>query len=137
LSRWLVDASVLLACEDADDVNHQPAVKLLTGSDSVATVDLAYYEVTNVATVAWHDPAAAHRLLELIEAVGADGGLVRASESLLTKATQVATTHGISVFDATYVVAASLAGAELVSCDRRDLVSNGLARLPADALRET
>jgi len=133
LTRWLVDASVLLACEDADDVNHPHAIRLLAGSDPIATVDLAFYEVTNVAIVAWHDPEAARRLLELIEAVAGDGGLVRASDSLLSKAAQVATSEGISVYDAAYVVAASQAGAELVSCDGRDLVAPGLARSPAEA----
>jgi hypothetical protein len=64
-----------------DDINHPDAVRLLGGSDSIATVDLAFYEVTNVAIVAWHDPDAARRLLELIEAVAGDGGLVRASDS--------------------------------------------------------
>jgi predicted nucleic acid-binding protein len=90
--------------------------------------------VTNVATVVWHDPNAARRLLDMIEAIVADGGLLRAGESLLSKAAQIATSHGISVYDATYVVAAEVAGAELISCDQRDLVSIGLARLPADAV---
>ncbi|MGH9114554.1 MAG: hypothetical protein ACRDWW_01870, partial [Acidimicrobiales bacterium] len=74
---WFVDASVLLASEEADDGNHASARQLLTGTDPVATLDLAFYEVTNVA-------------------------------------------------------AARLWGAQLVSCDVRDLVSAGLAPLPRD-----
>ena len=49
MTTWLVDASVLLSREDADDPNHPDARRLLEGSSPVATLDLAYYEVTNVA----------------------------------------------------------------------------------------
>lgn len=53
----MLDASVLLACEDPDDDHHEHAVRLLTGPDPLATLDLAYYEVTNVAVRVWRDRA--------------------------------------------------------------------------------
>jgi predicted nucleic acid-binding protein len=133
---WLLDASVLLACEDADDAHHAAAQQLLTGPDSIATLDLALYEVTNVAVSAWKDHSAARRLCGLIGAVAADGGMIRAEPSLLEAAADLALTHGLSAYDAAYVAAAAAAGARLVSCDVRDLVSRGLAELPGDAVAQ-
>ena len=43
-----LDASVLLAAEDCEDANHRPAAALLRGG-ALATLELAAYEVTNVA----------------------------------------------------------------------------------------
>lgn len=132
MNLWLLDSSVLLASEDPDDENHADARRLLRGSDPLATVDLAFYEVTNVAVRAWRDLSAAHRLRERVTAVADDGGLVRASADLIADAAAVAHEYGISVYDAAYVVAARVSGGELVSCDQRGLVSRGLARLPRD-----
>ena len=39
--------------------------------------------------------------------------------------------HGMSVHDAAYIAAARAMNGRLVSCDERDLVSKGLACLPA------
>jgi predicted nucleic acid-binding protein len=134
LSLWLLDASVLLASEDPDDVNHGDARELLEGEDPLATLDLAFYEVTNVAIRSWRDHLAAHRLCERITAVADDGGLVRVDASLIAHATTIAEEHGISAYDAAYVAAARASNGQLVSCDVRDLVSQGLARLPVDAV---
>jgi predicted nucleic acid-binding protein len=131
---WFLDASVLLACEDIDDANHGAARHLLRGVEPIASLDLVYYEVLNVATRAWQDPLAADRLAARIGAVAEDGGLVRVDGSLVVSSAAVARAHDITVYDAAYVVAAGESGAELVSCDVRDLVSRGLARLPAEAL---
>jgi predicted nucleic acid-binding protein len=133
---WLLDASVLLACEDADDTHHAAARQLLTGPDSLATLDLALYEVTNVAVSAWKDHTAARRLCGLIGALAGDAGMIRAEPSLLEAAADLALTHGLSAYDAAYVAAAAAAGARLVSCDVRDLVSRGLAELPSDAVAQ-
>jgi predicted nucleic acid-binding protein len=134
---WFLDASVLLACEDSDDANHADARRLLQGAVPLATLDLSFYEVTNVAIAAWKDPAAAARLRALIAAVADDGGLVRADPSLLQAAAAFALEHEISAYDAAYAAAAAATASQLVSCDARDLVSRNLARLPADALTES
>jgi len=134
LNLWFADASVLLASEDPDDVNHGDAKRLLEGGNPVATLDLAFYEVTNVAVRSWRDHAAAHRLRERVVAVADDGGLVRVEASLLAGAALIAEEHGISAYDASYVAAARTLDGQLVSCDLRDLVSQGLARLPGDAV---
>lgn len=133
MTLWFLDASVLLASEDPDDANHHDAARLLVASDPLATLDLAYYEVTNVAVRAWCDPSAAGRLRERVEAVADDGGLARADSALLAEAAAIADEQAISVYDAAYVAAARAAGGELVSCDVRDLVARGLARLPREA----
>ena len=99
----------------------------------MATLDLAFYEVTNVAIRAWRDPSAALRLRERAAAVADDGGVIRANAALLANAAAVADEQGMSVYDAAYVVAARASGGELVSCDLRGLVSRGLARLPRSA----
>lgn len=135
MTLWFVDASVFLACEDADDANHADARRLLTGADPVATLDLALYEVTNVAIAAWKDPAAARRLRSLVAAVEGDGGMLRIDQTLAEEAATIALAQGVSAYDAAYAAAAAAAGGELVSCDVRDLVARRLARLPADAGR--
>lgn len=133
MNLWLIDASVLLASEDADDAHHADALRLLSGEDPLATLDLAFYEVTNVAIRAWRDPAAAERLRERVVALAEDGGLMRADADLLQSAATIAGDHGISAYDAAYVAAARRAGARLVSCDARDLVTRDLACFPATA----
>ncbi len=134
MTLQFIDASVLLASEDADDAHHLDARRLLGGLDPLATLDLAYYEVTNVALRAWRDPTAADRLRERVAAVGADGGLVRVDEDLIASASAIANQHEISVYDAAYAAGARATGSTLVSCDVHDLVARGLARLPGDAV---
>lgn len=134
MTRWFLDASVLLSSEDLDDEHHDHTVQLLRGRDPLVTLDLAFYEVGNVAIRSWRDPSAAARLRARVTAVADDGGLVRADAPLLEEAELVADRHGISVYDAAYAVAARGVGAELVSCDVRDLVSKGLARTPGEAV---
>jgi predicted nucleic acid-binding protein len=97
------------------------------------SLDLAYYEVSNVAVKAWRDARAAHRLREKVDALADDGGLVRADSALIAGAEALADEEGISVYDAAYVVAARRVGFDLVSCDVRDLVARGLGRLPQTA----
>ncbi|MDN5796401.1 MAG: type II toxin-antitoxin system VapC family toxin [Intrasporangium sp.] len=135
MTFWFIDASVLLAREDADDHQHEAACELLAGGATLTTLDLAYYEVGNVAVRAWRDLQAAARLQALVAAIASDGGLVRADETLIADAVRIADTEGLSVYDAGYVAGAASAGARLVSCDVRDLVSRGLAVTPQQASR--
>jgi predicted nucleic acid-binding protein len=134
MTTWLADASVLLAREDADDPHHVHARRLLAAADPIATLDLAFYEVTNVAVRAWDDGAAAARLRGVVSALAEDGGLVRADEALAAVAADIAVREGISGYDAAYVAAATTTGARLVSCDVRDLAGPGLALTPEQAV---
>jgi predicted nucleic acid-binding protein len=133
LTLWFLDASVLLASEDPDDAQHQAARHMLGGDDPLVTLDLAYYEVANVALRSWRDPPAARRLGQRVDAVAGEGGLVRAGAPLLDLAVTIADDQGISVYDASYVAGAQIVAGQLVSCDIRDLVPRGLELLPEAA----
>ena len=91
MSTLLLDASALLAAFDPDDELHEPARAILTdGTVTLATVDLARYEVTNVAIRAWRAPDRVSPLLEAIERIADDGGVLLSTAALLTRAAQLA-----------------------------------------------
>ncbi len=138
MSTLFLDASVVLAAFDRDDDLHTPARAILSdGAVTLATLDLARYEVTNVAIRAWRAPKLVSPLLEAIERIASDGGVLLSTQTLLARAAQLAQEHALSAYDAAYVAAASYAGSSLVSCDIRDLVGKGLASSPAAAFQET
>jgi predicted nucleic acid-binding protein len=134
VTTLLLDASVLLAAFDPEDDNHEPARALLEDNQTtLATLDLARYEVANVAVRAWRAPESVAPLLSAIEKLANDGGVLTSTGALLARAAEIAERHTISVYDAAYAAAAGDAGHRLVSCDKRDLVSKGLAALPTSA----
>jgi predicted nucleic acid-binding protein len=136
VTTLFLDASVLLAAFDPEDDHHEPASALLVDSETtLATLDLARYEVANVAVRAWRAPESVAPLLAAVEQLADDGGVLVSTSSLLSRAGELAEHHTISVYDAAYVVAADEADRHLISCDQRDLVSKGLAALPGDAGR--
>jgi predicted nucleic acid-binding protein len=126
-----LDASVLLAAEDLDDPHHRASVTLLRAG-ALATLDLAVYEIANVAETRWRDQAASLRLRERVWAIAELGRLVRVDRGLAERTAQLAREHNLSAYDAAYVAGAEHVRAPLASCDERDLVSRGLARAPAD-----
>ncbi|MGA2929784.1 MAG: type II toxin-antitoxin system VapC family toxin [Solirubrobacteraceae bacterium] len=128
-----LDASVLLAAEDLDDRNHQGACALLR-TGALGTLELAAYELTNVAEVRWRDPAAGRRLRERVWAIAELGALVRVDRALAERTAELTRQNMISAYDAAYVAGAERIGAPLASCDERDLVSRGLANLPQKLL---
>jgi predicted nucleic acid-binding protein len=134
VTTLLLDASVLLAAFDPEDDHHEPARSLLEDDKTtLATLDLARHEVANVAVRAWRAPESVAPLLAAVERLADDGGVLPSTEPLLVRAAELAEHHTISVYDAAYATAANDAGHRLVSCDERDLVSKGLAALPANA----
>jgi predicted nucleic acid-binding protein len=137
VTTLLLDASVLLAAFDPEDDHHESARTLLEDEDAtLATLDLARYEVANVAVRAWRAPDSVTPLLAVVERLADDGGVVPSTDTLLTRATEIAERHTISVYDAAYAAAADEGGHRLISCDERDLVSKDLAALPTDASKE-
>jgi predicted nucleic acid-binding protein len=133
LTTLLLDASAILAAFDPEDESHEPASALLTDAElTLVTLDLARYEVANVAIRAWNSPKAVAPLLAAIDRIADDGGVIEATSSLLSAAADFAERHAISVYDAAYVAAATEAERILVSCDVRDLVSKGLAKMPGN-----
>ncbi len=134
MTTLLLDASVLLAAFDPEDDHHEHARALLEDvGTTLATLDLARYEVANVAIRAWQIPESLTPLLAAIERLADDGGVVVSTNTLLTTAAEIAWRHTISVYDAAYAAAAEEGGYRLVSCDERDLVSKGLAVVPMSA----
>ena len=134
MTTLLLDASVLLAAFDPDDHHHESARALLEDEDvTLATLDLARYEVADVAVRAWRAPDSVTPLLAAVERLADDGGVVPSTDTLLARAAEIAERHTISVYDAAYAAAADEGGHRLVSCDERDLVSKDLAALPAGA----
>ena len=132
MTTLLLDASVLLAAFDPEDDHHEPARALLEDDEAtLATLDLARYEVANVAVRAWRAPELVAPLLAAIERLAEDGGVLASTDTLLARAAELAEHHTISVYDAAYAAAADGGGHRLVSCDERDLVSKSLAALPA------
>lgn len=132
MTTLLLDASVLLAAFDPEDDHHEPARALLEDDQTtLATLDLARYEVANVAVRAWRAPESVAPLLAAVDRLADDGGVLQSRGTLLTRAAELAERHTISVYDAAYAAAADEGGHRLVSCDERDLVSKGLAALPA------
>lgn len=131
MSTLLLDASVILAAFDRDDSSHEVCREALGSSDrSLATLDLARYEVANVAVRAWKDPQLVGRLLEVIDRIDDDGGVLVSNTALLARAAEIAEEHSISAYDAAYVAASRQGERVLVSCDARDLISRGLAVSP-------
>jgi predicted nucleic acid-binding protein len=134
VTTLLLDASVLLAAFDPEDHHHKPARALLEDERlTLATLDLARYEVTNVAVRAWRAPDSVAPLLAVVERLAEDGGVLPSTDTLLARAAEIAERQTISVYDAAYAAAADQGGHRLVSCDERDLVSQGLAVVPASA----
>ena len=137
MTTLLLDASVLLAAFDSEDDHHGPARRLLEDEETtLATLDLARYEVANVAVRAWRAPKSVASLLATVDRLADDGGVLTSTSALLTQAAELAERHAISVYDAAYAVAANDTGHRLVSCDERDLVSKGLAMLPIGGARD-
>jgi predicted nucleic acid-binding protein len=138
VSTHLLDASVILAAFDPEDDYHNAARAILGESDTtLATLDLARYEVTNVAVRAWREPARVGELLEVIERIADDGGVLLSTGALLKRAAELAEEHTISAYDAAYVAASRQGERVLVSCDARDLLSKGLALSPREALADS
>ncbi len=131
MSTLLLDASAVLAAFDRDDRHFAAARALLTNDAvTIATLDLARYEVANVAVCAWRSPDLVTALLSTLDRIADDGGVLVSTSTLLTRAAELAERHRISVYDAAYVAAVGEGDRRLVSCDERDLVSKGLAVLP-------
>ncbi|MDQ6806167.1 MAG: type II toxin-antitoxin system VapC family toxin [Actinomycetota bacterium] len=130
-----LDASVLLAAEDLDDPHHDASVALLT-TGVLSTLDLAIYEITNVAELRWRDRSASLRLRDRVWAIAELGVLIRVDQPLADRAAELVRHHDLSAYDAAYVAGAERLGVPLASCDERDLISRGLARAPADLLSQ-
>jgi predicted nucleic acid-binding protein len=126
----LVDASVWGRLAAPGDRFHQQARDLLIDSGAaLAALDLTFFEIANAVGVKMGQPKRAEWLSELV-AVRSGDRLVRVDPRLVTAAVELAAQHGLTAYDAAYVMAARRNGWQLVSLDMRDLVSKGLAVTP-------
>jgi predicted nucleic acid-binding protein len=129
----LLDAGVWIASKDPDERYSEVARSLVLDPErAVTALDLTLYEVGNVIGARRRRPGAA---MELLRTIGARCGdrVVRVDAELLAAALEVASEHGLTVYDAAYVAAARRDGWTLVSTDIADLVSKGLAVAPEAA----
>jgi predicted nucleic acid-binding protein len=125
----LLDASVWVAAGARSDRYHSAATSLLLDRERlVGALDLTLYEVANAVGVKHGQPQEAGKLLRVIAA--RCGDLLRVDAGLLASAVEIATEHGLTAYDASYVAAARAHGWTLVSTDLADLVSKGLAVAP-------
>jgi len=129
----LLDSGVWLAARDADDDHHPYAIELLAGSRPIAALDLTLYEVANVGVRSWNAADRARVVAKLVRTACSDR-IVQVDDAHVEQAIEVASEHGISVYDASYVAAARRNGWLLVSTDHRDLVGKGLALAPKEAV---
>lgn len=126
----LLDASVWIAAKDREDRYFEVArILAVDPARPVAALDLTLYEVANGLGVRRGQSAAAADLCRLVEARCGDG-LLSVDIGLVVSALELASEHGLTAYDATYVAAARRHDWTLVSADVRDLVSKGLAIAP-------
>ena len=131
---FLIDASVWCASVDEDDP-HCDAAAAVISRNAVLALDLTLYEVANVAVRTWGEPARAEELVAAVLRTGSRPP-VPVTETIMHRAIRLAELHGITVYDAAYAAVADEQRMQLVSCDVRDLVSNGLAVLPEDVVAD-
>lgn len=67
--------------------------------------------MTNVAIRGWQAPKRVSPLLEAIERISDDGGVLLSTNTLLACAAQLVEEHTLSIYDAAYVAAAIQTGA--------------------------
>ncbi len=116
----VADASVVLkwVLLDEDDRNKALALRKrhLAGENPIGVPDLLFYEVANVLPSRW-DVSRAADLFREIHAVGME---TYSFESLpFTHAIELAGHHGISAYDACYVVLAQVLRCKFVTADAR------------------
>ena len=100
---------------------------------AVLALDLTPYEAANVAVVSWRSAERAEAIRDLILHRVARP-LIAVTRARIGLAITLAQRHDITVYDAAYAAVADELRIQLVSCDVRDLVSNGLAVLPEDVV---
>lgn len=130
MTRVLVDTSVLIKwfhSEGEDELAAARAIRdaHVRGDLDAHVLDLAIYEVGNVLArgLRWSADEVADQLDDIIAIIGSPLAM---SHAWLREAAQLAETHALSFYDASWAAAAAALRIPLVSADRR-LVAAGLA----------
>lgn len=134
MTRLLIDTSVLIKWFHDEGESELAQARALrdahVGGDlDVYVLDLAIYEVGNVLARAltWTAEDVADQLDDLLAIVGSP---IVMAQGWLRDAANLAGTHMLSFYDASWAASAAALGVPLVSADRR-LVGAGLAETPA------
>jgi predicted nucleic acid-binding protein len=130
---WIVDASV--AAKWFLPVEREPEGQLArdaVGRLAMRTTSLAFYEVGNILTIhsGWGAEKVGAALDLLLEICGEPVGL-QAEDHLAT--VELALSHGLTFYDASYVAVARRLGRGVLSADG-DLLGPGLAATLSSAL---
>jgi predicted nucleic acid-binding protein len=129
----LLDAGVWVAIADPDDRYHAAAHSIVSDlEESLAALDLTFYEVANVMGPKKGQPREGRVLSKLI-AKRCGQNVISADPDLIDSALEITAEHGLTAYDAAYVAGARRHGWTLVSTDIADLVSRGLAVAPDSA----
>jgi predicted nucleic acid-binding protein len=138
MRSFILDSSAILAAFEPASKHKESARALLSSRGTrLATLDFARYEMVNVSVSRWESPQLAAELLDTLEQLSEDGGVIASTNALVAHAGRIAVEESLSVYDAAYVAATRRGDLRLVSCDIRDLVARGLAMTPAEALAES
>jgi predicted nucleic acid-binding protein len=133
VTRLLIDTSILIKWFHSEGENELPQARALrsahvAGDLDAHILDLAAYEVGNVLSRAlrWSGADVADQLDDLHVIVGPP---VAMTPVWLRRAAELAHTHALSFYDASWAAAALELGIPLISADRQ-LLAAGLAESP-------
>lgn len=133
----MLDAGVWLAAVNTESPHHPASATLLgsaaAGTTRLTALDLTLYEVANVAVRQWRSERRAVQVADLVRVTSADV-LQRVDEEVVRESSMLAAAHGLTVYDAAYVVFGRRLGVPLVSTNVDDLVRPGFAITPEQAL---
>lgn len=134
MTRLLVDTSVLVKWfhgAGESELAEARAIRdaHIRGDLDAYVIDLAIYEVGNVLARAlrWTANDVSDQLDDLLSIVGSP---IVMTQGWLRHTAELAETHGLSFYDASWAATATALGVALVSADRK-LVAAGLAETPA------
>ena len=134
MTRLLIDTSVLIKWFHSEGETELVAARAIRdahirGDLDAHVLDLAIYEVGNVLARAlkWTATEVGDQLDDLLTIVGSP---IAMTQSWLRDAADVAETHALSFYDASWAATAAAVGVPLVSADHR-LLAAGLAETPS------
>ncbi|MGH8859958.1 MAG: type II toxin-antitoxin system VapC family toxin [Jatrophihabitantaceae bacterium] len=134
MTRLLVDTSVLIKWFHEAGESELPESRAIRdahirGDVNAHALDLAIYELGNVLTSAlrWAHAGVGDQLDDLLAIIGTP---LTMAQDWLRDAAELAETHTLSFYDASWAATAAALGLSLVSADRH-LLAAGLAETPS------
>ncbi|MBI3616412.1 MAG: type II toxin-antitoxin system VapC family toxin [Candidatus Omnitrophica bacterium] len=117
----VVDASVILKWVLPDELDRKAALALrqrhLSGTESITAPELLWYEIANVLPRRWPDT---NRAADFFREIHASEVQIYPFEApQFTRAIEISRRHGISGYDACYVVLAEVLRCRFITADER------------------